>query len=374
MLASDPFFYGGGWTADASHKVMRFVDFAETFHLPVVHFVDIPGFVIGVAAEKAATIRHGARALAAIYQSKAPWCSILMRKAFGVAGAAHQNWQKYNFRYAWPSGDWGSLPLEGGIEAAYKAELAAAPDPARASGGDRGAAEQGALALPHRRALRHRGDHRSARHASAACASSPTSRRPCASPARAASATAREAPTRPITAKYLQNAATFYLERYPSTAEGLRRVLNRRVAKARLLDAPVMDDVERTIEAIVAKFVDAGVIDDKAFAQTKARALHRRGTSTRLTRRKLELAGIDAATLDLAMAGLDEELDTDPGRREWRAAAALARRRRLGPYRPAEDRKDHRARDLAAMARAGFDYDLARKVIDAPTPDALDEA
>ena len=130
VLASDPFFYGGGWTADASHKVIRFVDFAETFHLPVVHFVDIPGFVIGVAGEKAATIRHGARALAAIYQARAPWCSILMRKSFGVAGAAHQNWQKYNFRYAWPSGDWGSLPLEGGIEAAYKAELAAAPDPA----------------------------------------------------------------------------------------------------------------------------------------------------------------------------------------------------------------------------------------------------
>ena len=58
----------------------------------------------------------------------------------------------------------------------------------------------------------------------------------------------------------------------------------------------------------------------------------------------------------------------------WRAAAALARRRRLGPFRPAKDRKDRRARDLAAMARAGFDYDLAKKVIDAASPDALDEA
>ena len=130
VLASDPFHYGGSWTAEACQKVVRWVDFAETFHLPVVHFADIPGFVIGVAGEKAGTIRHGARALAAIYQSKAPWCSILMRKSFGVAGAGHQNWQKYNFRYAWPSGDWGSLPLEGGIEAAYKAELAASPDPA----------------------------------------------------------------------------------------------------------------------------------------------------------------------------------------------------------------------------------------------------
>ena len=114
------------------------------------------------------------------------------------------------------------------------------------------------------------------------------------------------------------------------------------------------------------------MIDDKAFAQTKARALHRRGTSTRLTRQKLKLAGIDGETLDKAMAGLDQELDTDPRQREWKAATALARRRRLGPFR-AKDRKDHRNRDLATMARAGFDYDLAKKVIDAVDADALDE-
>src|SRR6188768_822405 len=94
-------------------------------------------------------------------------------------------------------------------------------------------------------------------------------------------------PVRPITAKYLQNAAAFYLERYPSTAEGLRRVLNRRVRKAEMLEAPVMDNVRQAIDAVVAKFVDAGVIDDKAFAQTKARALHRRGTSAKLTRSRL---------------------------------------------------------------------------------------
>ena len=180
-------------------------------------------------------------------------------------------------------------------------------------------------------------------------------------------------PARPITAKYLQNAATFYLERYPSTAEGLRRVLNRRVAKAKIADAPVIDNVEQTIEAIVARFVDAGVIDDQAFAQTKARSLHRRGTSTRRTRQRLKLAGIDQETLDQALAGLDQELDTDPRRREWQAAVALARRRRLGPFRQ-KDRKDNRNRDLAAMARGGFDFDLAKKVIDAADPDSLDDA
>lgn len=180
-------------------------------------------------------------------------------------------------------------------------------------------------------------------------------------------------PARPITAKYLRNAATFYLERYPATAEGLRRVLNRRVRKAEMADAPVMDDVEGAIEAIVATFVAAGVIDDKEFAQTKARSLHRRGASSRMTRQKLRHAGVDGDTLDRAMAALDEELDTNPVQREWQAAVALARRRRLGPFRPEKDRKDKRLRDLAAMARAGFAFDVARKVIDAKSVDALDE-
>jgi len=130
VLAGDPMHYGAGWTADAAHKVTRFIDLAQTFHLPVVHLVDNPGFVIGIEGEKAATIRHGARALAAVYQATVPWCSVIIRKSFGVAGAAHANHTRLKYRYAWPSGDWGSLPVEGGIEAAYKAELAAADDPA----------------------------------------------------------------------------------------------------------------------------------------------------------------------------------------------------------------------------------------------------
>jgi acetyl-CoA carboxylase carboxyltransferase component len=130
VLASDPYHYGGGWTADASIKITRFIDFAHTFHLPVVNFVDVPGFLIGKQSESEGTIRHGARALAALYQANVPWCSILVRRAFGVAGAAHADHTKLHYRYAWPSGDWGSLPIEGGIEAAYRAELAAAEDPA----------------------------------------------------------------------------------------------------------------------------------------------------------------------------------------------------------------------------------------------------
>lgn len=130
VLANDPYHYAGGWTADAARKVERFVDLAETFRLPVVHLVDNPGFLIGTAAEEAGTIRHGARALAAVYQATVPWCSVLIRKVYGVAGAAHQNASRFSYRFAWPSGEWGSLPLEGGIEAAYRAQLEAAEDPA----------------------------------------------------------------------------------------------------------------------------------------------------------------------------------------------------------------------------------------------------
>jgi acetyl-CoA carboxylase carboxyltransferase component len=129
VLASDPEHYGGGVTADAAEKTARFVDVCDQFHLPVVNFVDIPGFVIGTAAEKAGTIRRGARGLYAIAQASVPWVSILVRKVYGVAGAGHGDGSRLNLRYAWPSGNWGSLPMAGGLEAAYRRELEAAEDP-----------------------------------------------------------------------------------------------------------------------------------------------------------------------------------------------------------------------------------------------------
>jgi acetyl-CoA carboxylase carboxyltransferase component len=129
MMASDPYSYGGCWTARTCRKVERFLDLAETFHLPVVYLVDCPGFQIGLEAEQAGTIRAGVRTMSAMWQTRTPWCSVIMRNAFGVAGAAHRNGGRYCTRYAWPSGRWGSLPLEGGIEAAYRADIAGAPDP-----------------------------------------------------------------------------------------------------------------------------------------------------------------------------------------------------------------------------------------------------
>ena len=129
VLASDPYHYRGSWTADACQKVVRWVDFAETFHLPIVYLMDCLGFMIGLDAEKAATIRHGVRAMAAVNQSTVPWCTVIVRNSFGVAGVVHQPADRFSIRYAWPSAYWGSLPLEGGIEAAYRADIDAAQDP-----------------------------------------------------------------------------------------------------------------------------------------------------------------------------------------------------------------------------------------------------
>jgi acetyl-CoA carboxylase carboxyltransferase component len=129
LFAEDPYVYGGAWTADGCRKLIRFMDMASTFHLPLVHLEDCPGFLIGKESEEAATIRFGSTALAALGQATVPFCCIVVRKAFGVAGAANHKPGTQGFRYAWPSGDWGSLPIEGGIEVAYKAELAEAADP-----------------------------------------------------------------------------------------------------------------------------------------------------------------------------------------------------------------------------------------------------
>jgi acetyl-CoA carboxylase carboxyltransferase component len=129
VMANDPFSIGGSLDGPASDKMVKFVDLCDTFHLPVVNFVDQPGFLIGREAEMEGTIRRGVRALYAMFQTTTPLVAIMVRKAFGVAGAGHGITTGLNLRYAWPSADWGSLPIEGGIEAAYKRDLAASADP-----------------------------------------------------------------------------------------------------------------------------------------------------------------------------------------------------------------------------------------------------
>jgi acetyl-CoA carboxylase carboxyltransferase component len=127
ILANDPAWYAGAMTAAGAQKVRKLVDLCDTFHLPIVSLVDEPGFMIGPEAEQAATIRYGTATLFAVMQSTVPWVSVIVRKVYGVAGAAH--FGPGGMVFAWPSAESGALPLEGGVAVAYRREIAAAPDP-----------------------------------------------------------------------------------------------------------------------------------------------------------------------------------------------------------------------------------------------------
>ncbi len=127
VLANDPYFYAGAMTAQGAQKVRRFVDLCDTFHLPIVSLVDEPGFMIGPQAEADATIRHGTALLFAVMQSSVPWVSVVIRKTYGVAGAAH--FGPGGHTLAWPSAESGALTLEGGVAVAFRREIAEAPDP-----------------------------------------------------------------------------------------------------------------------------------------------------------------------------------------------------------------------------------------------------
>ncbi|MHB8577599.1 MAG: acyl-CoA carboxylase subunit beta, partial [Dehalococcoidia bacterium] len=129
LLANDPLVYGGSMDAAAAQKAEKFIELCDLFRLPIVNLADQPGFLIGVAAESAGTLKHGMRLITSMEYARIPWATVIVRRLYGVAGVAHQSHSRWNYRIAWPSGEWGSLPVEGGVAAAYRREIEAAPDP-----------------------------------------------------------------------------------------------------------------------------------------------------------------------------------------------------------------------------------------------------
>ncbi len=127
VFANDSNFYAGSMTADNAKKTSRFVKLCETFHIPIITFVDEPGFLIGPEAEKQATILYGTEAVLSVSETTVPWATVLVRKAFGVAAAAHFAPNPYVL--SWPSSESGALPLEGGVAIAFAKEIANAKNP-----------------------------------------------------------------------------------------------------------------------------------------------------------------------------------------------------------------------------------------------------
>ena len=129
VVACDPYVSGGCMTVEGAEALIRLADLCSAFNLPVVTFTDQPGLLIGTRAEQRGTIRSGVRAISAVYQAGVPGAEIIVRRVFGVGGAGLVNRHRLTRRWAWPSADWGSLPVEGGIEAAYRADLERSADP-----------------------------------------------------------------------------------------------------------------------------------------------------------------------------------------------------------------------------------------------------
>lgn len=177
-------------------------------------------------------------------------------------------------------------------------------------------------------------------------------------------------PPRRPTPERLANIALHHLDRYASSAENLRRVLERRVFKAaRHYDDLDLDEARGWIDALIKRYIDSGLLNDRAYAETRARSLLARGGSTHKIRMKLLEKGLGAHAIDLALEALNAEY-ADP---ELAAAIKLARRRRLGPYADPAKRTEHQEKHLATLARAGFSYDLARRVIEAEDEAELED-
>jgi len=127
ILGNDCHHQGGCMTADGARKIRRFVETCDAFSLPILSFVDEPGFWIGAEAERQATIRHGMEAMFAVQQTRVPWAAVLVRRAFGVACGIHLG--PGATVLAWPSAEVGALPVESGVALAFRREIESAADP-----------------------------------------------------------------------------------------------------------------------------------------------------------------------------------------------------------------------------------------------------
>ena len=174
---------------------------------------------------------------------------------------------------------------------------------------------------------------------------------------------------RKVTPKSLENAALYYLQRFSSSSENLRRVMMRRVYRSAKHHDTDPEEGAEIIDALIKRYNEVGLLDDAAFAKMRAGSLNRRGSSGRVIRAKLAEKGVAGDVITETLERLKDE-DQDP---ELTAAVTLARKRRLGPFRVSGDREDFKEKDMAALARAGFNYSIAQKIMVAETSEELEE-
>ena len=129
IVANSPMFNAGAVDVAAARKQTRFIELCDTFTIPIIFLVDVPGFSIGPAAERSGVLREGMRCLQARMKARVPMISVVVRRCFGFGGFATRDNMGLDFKIAWPSAAIGSLPLEGGVLAAFKRDIESAEDP-----------------------------------------------------------------------------------------------------------------------------------------------------------------------------------------------------------------------------------------------------
>lgn len=173
--------------------------------------------------------------------------------------------------------------------------------------------------------------------------------------------------------EYLERAAVFYLERYSSSAENLRRMLDRKVRRSiHEHGAPDPAEAAGWIATLVAKLQRNGLLNDRTYAETKVRRLYGEGKALGRIRQILAAKGIAKPDIEAALERLRIEAHAPVS--DLPAAISYARRRKLGPYRndPAE-RSAMRQKDMGALARRGFSQSVAMKVLNAADRKAAEE-
>jgi acetyl-CoA carboxylase carboxyltransferase component len=127
----------GAPDARDSRKMGHFTAVCDQFHIPLCHLVDVPGFMIGVESESMGTLRAGMSAMCQVMQATVPRFTVIIRKCYGMAGALNYVNNRLAYRIAWPSAEFGSIPIEGGVAAAFRRKIESSPDPEKTHGKSR---------------------------------------------------------------------------------------------------------------------------------------------------------------------------------------------------------------------------------------------
>ena len=129
VVANQPMFLAGVLDTDASRKAARFVRFCDCFNIPIVTFVDVPGFLPGTDQEYGGLIKHGAKLLFAFTEATVPKVTVITRKAYGGAyDVMSSKHIRGDVNYAWPTAEIAVMGAKGAVEILYRAELG---DPAK---------------------------------------------------------------------------------------------------------------------------------------------------------------------------------------------------------------------------------------------------